>query len=611
MKNYYKRAIAAVLVIGTIACGQEKNNTSNEVATENITEEVNNFLSNYNAKYQELYYASSEAQWTLNTRIVEGDTITSKLAEEADAAYAAYIGNAENIEKSRSFLEKKEQLTPLQIKQLETILYNAGNNPAIAGEIVTQRIAAETKQTELLFGFETTIDGKPVSGNDINAILRDSENLDDRLKAWEASKEVGKTLKSGLNNLKALRNQSVQALGYEDYFDYQVSAYGMTKAEMMEVCGDMIREMWPLYRELHTWARHNLAEKYNQEVPEMLPAHWLTNKWGQEWGSMVQVEGVDLDSKLEEKGAEWIVEEGERFYMSLGFEKLPAVFYEKSSLYPAPEGADYKKNSHASAWHMNLNQDVRSLMSVVPNTEWWGTTLHELGHIYYFLAYSNPEVPLVLREGANRAYHEAMGSLIGLAAMQQPFLEGRGLLEPGLETDKTQALLSEALDFVVLIPWGAGVMTEFEHDLYAKNLSIDEFNKRWWELKKKYQGIVPPAERGEEYCDAASKTHINNDAAQYYDYAMSNILLFQFHDHIAKKILKQDPHATNYYGNEQVGEFIKSLMVDGATVDWREDLQNKLGEPMSARAMAEYFAPLMEYLKEQNKGRAHTLPEMI
>ena len=36
-------------------------------------------------------------------------------------------------------------------------------------------------------------------------------------------------------------------------------------------------------------------------------------------------------------------------------------------------------------------------------------------------------------------------------------------------------------------------------------------------------------------------------------------------------------------------KFIKSLMVEGATVDWREDLQNKLGEPMSARAMAAYF----------------------
>ena len=41
---------------------------------------------------------------------------------------------------------------------------------------------------------------------------------------------------------------------------------------------------------------------------------------------------------------------------------LPASFYEKSSLYPLPKDATYKKNNHASAWHMDLNQDLRSLI---------------------------------------------------------------------------------------------------------------------------------------------------------------------------------------------------------------------------------------------------------
>lgn len=55
-----------------------------------------------------------------------------------------------------------------------------------------------------------------------------------RLKAWEASKEVGKGLKSGLVNLRDLRNKTVQGLGYNDYFEYQVSDYGMSSKEMIE-----------------------------------------------------------------------------------------------------------------------------------------------------------------------------------------------------------------------------------------------------------------------------------------------------------------------------------------------------------------------------------------
>src|SRR5690606_23905310 len=111
---------------------------------------------------------------------------------------------------------------------------------------------------------------------------------------------------------------------------------------------------------------------------------------------------------------------------------------------------------------------------------------------------------------------------------QRPFLEGRGLLQPGGEVNDMNGMLKEALDYIVLIPWSAGVMTEFEHALYAENLSPDQFNQKWWDLKRTFQGIVPPSPRGEEYFDAGSKTHINDDPAQYYDYAMSNVLLFQF-----------------------------------------------------------------------------------
>ena len=154
-------------------------------------------------------------------------------------------------------------------------------------------------------------------------------------------------------------------------------------------------------------------------------------------------------------------------------------------------------------------------------------------------------------------------------------------------------------------------MPGFEHDLYKGNLPEDQFNQRWWDLKKKYQGIVPPSERGEEYCDAASKTHINNDAAQYYDYAISYLLLFQFHDHIAKNILNQSPRATNYYGNTGVGDFLKKVMYPGASRDWRELMEENLGSGMSAAPMLEYFEPLMDHLKKENEGRTHTLPENL
>jgi peptidyl-dipeptidase A len=256
---------------------------------------------------------------------------------------------------------------------------------------------------------------------------------------------------------------------------------------------------------------------------------------------------------------------------------------------------------------MDLENDVRSLMSVEPNTEWYETTHHELGHIYYYMSYTNPEVPVLLRSGANRAYHEAMGSLMGLAATQKPFLVGLDLVPANAKTDQTQTLLKEALNYVTFLPFASGVMSEWENSFYAENLPPDQLNAKWWELVKKYQGITPPTTRGENFLDPATKTHINDDPAQYYDYALSYVILFQLHDHIAKKILNQDPHATNYYGSKEVGTFLRDIMAPGASKDWRTVLKEKTGEDLSARAMVDYFQPLMAYLKEQNKGRKYTM----
>ncbi len=579
--------------------------------TTNVQRMAQAYLDSYNNEFQKIYAESAEAEWKLNTYIKEGDTTAAAASKTANAKFAEFTGSRLNINMAKKYLAVKDSLMPVQVKQLEAILYAAGANPVYAGTLIDAKIAAETKQTEDLFGFDFKYKGKSVSTNDLDDVLHNSNDLNDRLEAWNSSKEVGKELKDGLKNLQFLKNNTVKSLQYTDYFQYQVSEYGMTSEEMIKLCDQLVEEVWPLYRELHTWARYELAKKYGQEVPEFLPAHWLPNRWGQDWSSMVKVEGMNIDGYLEEKGPEWIIQQGENFYVSLGFDSLPDSFYQLSSLYPLPDGADYKKNNHASAWHMDLDKDVRSLMSVKANTEWWGTVLHELGHIYYYMSYSRPEVPIVLRGGANRGYHEAMGSLIGLASLQKPFLEGRGMVSKKAKVDEINSLMREALDYIVHIPWGAGVMTHFEYDLYSKDLPKDQFNTRWWAYVKKYQGITPPEFRGEEFCDAATKTHINNDAAQYYDYSISNVLLFMFHDHIAKEILQQDPHATNYWGSTETGKFLKSMMETGATMDWREHLKKYMGKDMTAKPMLDYFAPLSEYLKAQNAGRKYTLPENI
>ena len=603
MKNITCAVFSAVLLLAGCQSGAEG------LERQRSRAEVDAFLASYTERFQTLYRDASQAQWDANTRIVEGDTTASERQKAADEALAAFTGSKENIERARGYLVRKANLTDLQRRQLEAVLFRAATGPQTVEALVKRRIAAESEQNRKLYGFTFRLDGAELTPNEIDRSLREERDLERRRKVWESSKEVGVGLRPGLVELRGMRNDVVRALGYRDFFSYMVSEYGMSADEMVQTIERINRELRPLFRELHTWARHELAARYGQPVPDLLPAHWLPNRWGQDWSSLVEVEGFDLDRELASKSPEWLVRQAEDFYVSLGFERLPAVFWEKSSLYPAPAGADWKKNTHASAWHIDLDRDVRSLMSVEPNTEWYETTHHELGHIYYYLCYTNPDVPPLLREGANRAYHEAIGSLMGLAAMQPRFVERIGL-SAGKAADPMQLLLQEALNYVVFIPWSTGTMFYFEKELYHDELPPERWNARWWELAARYQGIAPPAPRGEEFCDGATKTHVNDDPAGYYDYALSFVLLFQLHDTIARKILKQDPRDTCYYGDERVGEFLSTLMTPGASADWRVLLRDATGSELSAKPMLDYFEPLRLWLVERNRGRTCTLSDL-
>lgn len=572
-------------------------------------QEADEFLKSYNEQFQGLFYKANEAQWIANTDISDAH---DSMATEATKMLAKFQGSTEVIEKTKTLLAQKDKLDPLHVMQLEKIRLAAAHSPGTISAIVDSLISATTKQTSILYGYEymmTGKDGEPmkVTTNNIDKVLQESNDVKERLFAWETSKGVGVKLKDGLAELQFLRNKVAREMGYTSYFDLEVADYGMTTKEMMELMDKLVAELRPLYSELHTYARYELAKRYKKPVPEKIPAHWLSNRWGQNWPGFVQA--INLDKLFEGKTKEWIVQQAENFYVSLGYPKLNQTFWSKSDLYPVEPGSNRKKNNHASAWHLNLADDYRSLMSVEPDADWFKTTHHELGHIYYFIEYTNPDVPLLLRGGANRSYHEGIGDLMAVASMQRPYLQSVGLLSADTKIDQTQWLLNEALSqsSIVFIPFSAGTMSHFEHDLYEENLPKDEFNKRWWAHVEKYQGIVAPTPRLEEYCDAATKTHIIDDPAQYYDYALSCVLKFQLHDYIAKNILKQDPRNCNYYGNRDVGEFLRGIMRSGASRDWRVVLKEKTGEDLSARAMLEYYQPLMEYLKKVNTGRKSTI----
>ena len=564
-----------------------------------MQERADRFLSLVNASFQALGTVNNEAQWLAVTDVSPAHDAAS---ETAGKASAAFNGNPAIITEAKELLAHRAELNELTWRQLDRVLLNAAEGPMTNPKLVSDRIAAETAQASTLNGFEFKLRGKPITVNEIDHLLESSTDLAERQAVWEASKESGKALKDGLIRLRSLRNGVAQEMGYHDYFALQVAGYGMTTEEMVALNDEFLRVLRPLYLQLHTWVKYKLTEKYHQPVPKRIPAHWINNRWSQEWTGIV--EAAKLDRYFEGRTAEFVIKSAEQFFTGVGFAPLPATFWTKSDLYPVPAGNPRKKNTHASCWHVDLDTDIRSLQSIEPNPHWFTTAHHELGHGYYFMSYTRPEVPPLLRTGANPAFHEGFGELIALAAGQVPYLKALGVLPADFKPDETAFLLDNALaNGMAFMAWSSGTMAHWEADIYAKNLPADQWNARWWQYVRDFQGVEPPTARGEEWCDPATKTHINDNPAYYYSYAIAQVFKHQLHDYIARTILHQPPQQCNYANNKEVGDFLRKIMVKGATEDWRKILKEATGEELSTRAMLEYYQPLMSWLQEQNKGR--------
>ena len=583
------------LFVVVLACGS----APAVAGTKPMQERADRFLVLVNANYQALTRVNSEAQWLAATDVTPAHDAASEVAGKA---YAAFNGSPALINEAKDLLTHRRELNDLTVRELERVLLNAAEGPMTNPDLVSARIAAETQQASMLNSFVFKLADQPITANQIDTKLETSTDLAERQAVWEASKQSGPALKPGLVKLRDLRNGVARELGHADYFALQVASYDMTPDEMIKLNEEFMRVLRPLYLQLHTWAKYKLAEKYHQPVPKRIPAHWINNRWAQEWTGLV--EAADLDANFKGRTPEWIVKTAEQFYADIGMNPLPPSFWTKSDLYPVPAGDPRKKNAHASCWHVDLENDIRSLMSVEANSQWFFTAHHELGHGHYFMAYTRPGVPPLLRLGANPAFHEGFAEVISLASSQVPYLQYRGVLPADFKADATAFLLNDALtSSIPFMFWSSGTMAHWEADIYAKNLPADQWNARWWQYVRDFQGIEPPTPRGEEWCDAATKTHINDAPCYYYSYAIAFVIKFQLHDYVARHILHQPPQSCNYAGHPEVGARFKTILDKGGTEDWRKLLKDATGEDLSTRAMVEYFKPLQAWLEEQNRGR--------
>jgi peptidyl-dipeptidase A len=369
----------------------------------------------------------------------------------------------------------------------------------------------------------------------------------------------------------------------------------------------------PLYKELHAYVRHKLVGKYGAAAERkdgMIPAHLLGNMWAQEWGNVYDLVAppatpatYDIGEILKQRNTtpREVVEYGENFFKSLGFQSLPATFWERSMI---TRPRDREVVCHASAWDVDFDQDVRLKVCIHGTTDDFITVHHELGHVYYDLSYRKQ--PFFYRGGANDGFHEAIGDSIALSVTPE-YLKQIGLIQqvPPPAAD-LPILLRTALDKIAFLPFGL-LIDKWRWEVFSGQVKPADYNKAWWALREKYQGIAPPVDRTEADFDAGAKYHIpaNTPYARYF---LARIYQFQFYRAMCRAAGYTGPlNRCTLYGSKAAGDKLKAMLEAGQSKPWPETLKLMTGEDhIDASAMVEYFQPLLTWLKQQNAASNDT-----
>ncbi len=443
------------------------------------------------------------------------------------------------------------------------------------------------------------------------ATSRDSEELK---KAWIGWHAVGAPMRQRYARMVELGDKGSRELGFQDAGALWRSNYDMPPDAFAKELDRLWEQLRPLYLSLHAYVRGQLAKKYGKEmVPPNgpIPVHLLGNIWAQEWNNVYDLmdspkapQSFDLTKILQDRktDARGMVRYGEAFFTSLGFAPLPKTFWERS-LFTKP--ADRDVVCHASAWDVDAKEDLRVKMCIQITEEDFRVIHHELGHNFYQRAY-NTQPPL-FQNSANDGFHEAVGDTIALSVTPE-YLKQIGLIEavPPASGD-IDYLLKLALEKVAFLPFGL-MIDKWRWEVFSGEVKPEVYNKAWWVLRIKYQGVAPPVERTEADFDPGAKYHVPANVP-YMRYFLARILQFQFHRALCREAGIQGPlHRCSIYGNKAAGEKLNKMLAMGLSKPWPEALETLTGErQMDATALADYFAPLKTWLDEQNKKNGYAV----
>ncbi|MDH4049639.1 MAG: M2 family metallopeptidase [Gammaproteobacteria bacterium] len=594
------KKLFCILLLPLFACGGP------EQSAGTATETPDRFVERINRELAAVRMDQGTSEWVFSTYITHDTEILLSLAEQR---LSAWHSNA--VAESLKFAG--QDMSPATARALHLLKLSTAA-PAPNDAAKRKELAEITTELAGMYGAGKYCpdDGRPCMAlGELEVILAKSRDYDENLDAWIGWRTISPPMRDKYRRFAQLANEGANELGFADLGEMWRAEYDMSPAEFEQEALRLYNQVKPLYDELHCYARSSLARYYGEDKVPLdapIPAHLLGNMWSQTWDNIYDllepypgVGDVDVDRTLAKENytPQQMVKSAENFYLSLGFESLPETFWKRSQF---SKPADRDVICHASAWGLDGGNDLRIKMCIKQSYEELRVIYHELGHNFYQRAYSNQ--PALFQDSAHGGFHEAIGDTVTLS-MTPAYLKEVGLVESAEDSHEAivNRQMQRALEGIALLPW-AKLVDEWRWGVFSGAIAPGDYNKAWWELRTRYQGVAAPVERTEADFDPGAKYHVPGNTS-YTRYFLARILQFQFQRALCDAAGFDGPlHACSVYGSKEAGAKLADMLEAGSSQPWQDTLEKLTGtRQMDGSAIIEYFTPLMGWLEQQNEGK--------
>jgi len=603
-------SLALIIAVTQLSCSKESNTVQTPETTKISTSDILNqndakiFLMRVEQELITLNIEGSRAEWIYANFITEDTAKLSASANqkstEAGVRFAIEAAEFDQVEVTT---EQRRKLNTLK----QSLVMPAPQDTKKSAELaqIGSKLGGMYGK-----GTYTTKAGDTLNLGEMSSTMASSRDYDELLEMWTGWRTISPEMKPLFARQSELGNQGAQGLGYKDLGAMWRSNYDMPADDFANELDRLWGQVKPLYDDLHCYVRSELAEEYGEDKVQQdqpIPAHLLGNMWAQSWGNIYDLvapdnadPGYDVTKQLAANNYDEIkmVKGAENFFTSLGFEALPETFWQRS-LFTKPEDRDVV--CHASAWDLDAKDDIRIKMCIQKTGEEFNVIHHELGHNFYQRAYKNQ--PVYFQNSANDGFHEAIGDTIALSVTPK-YLKEIGLINTIPDASKDIGLLMKmALEKIAFIPFGL-MVDQWRWKVYSGEITPENYNSAWWELREKYQGVAAPIARDADAFDPGAKYHVPG-GVPYSRYFLAHIQQFEFHKSLCEISGNTDPiHRCSIYNSKEAGKALNTMLEMGSSQPWQKAYKVLTGnEQMNATAVLDYFAPLHTWLKDKNQGK--------